>query len=351
MKYLDKLDMLSMQIMLKKNNSYKYSTIFGLMTSFAIYFILILLTIYYLNKIFNKQLQSVIFTNEFVNIAPTFNFTNYIPYAFRLEYQNFSSYSNLSMLELRARYRIRRNQIVTGFSLNLTLCNSSKFPSSYQKYFQLYNLDTAYCLDFDINPLLNKFLIQNGSYEEESMFSLRIDVSLCSNKSIKCETNRSYLEEFLFKQNLLFSFFSFEENLVQDNYHFPSEIITKKKITTVNLNSRKNFRSWLTHTNVSSNIGLITDYINSTILLSNDIQLENINVFNTITSPFLIYIDVYSNKNVIIIGRNYLKLQNAISIIIPALNTIILVFQIFLSPFTEKRFTEDIICETLCSKT
>ena len=95
MKYMKKLDLLSRNIMLKKNKSNKYSTIIGLMTSIAIYSIMILLTTFYLNKIVNNQLQSVIFNFDFVTRAPTFNITNYIPYAVRLEDQDLISYNIL----------------------------------------------------------------------------------------------------------------------------------------------------------------------------------------------------------------------------------------------------------------
>ena len=76
MNYLEKLDLFSSQIFLKKNKSYKYSTLIGLMTSFALYSILAILTISYLNKIKNNQLQSVIFSNDYEFNAPKFKFSN-----------------------------------------------------------------------------------------------------------------------------------------------------------------------------------------------------------------------------------------------------------------------------------
>ena len=226
-------------------------------------------TTFYLNKIVNNQLQSVIFNFDFVTRAPTFNITNYIPYAVRLEDQDLISYNNLSIFELSSKYIfISRDQGSKIISLNLSLCNSSKFPSSYKKYFDLYNLETAYCIDFDDNPKLNNSLIINGSLEEQSMNYLRFDVSLCTNKINKCISNKTYIRENLFYNPLEFSFFSFEDNLLQNNYNSPSEKIIKKTISGLNVNSRKYYRSMLTNTNLLSKVGLITDSMNSTNLLS-----------------------------------------------------------------------------------
>ena len=119
----------------------------------------------------------------------------------------------------------------------------------------------------------------------------------------------------------------------------------------MNLNSRKYYRSFLTKTNLSSNIGLITDSINSTILLSNNIYLHDIKLYDTFKSTILITLSVFSSKNVLIIRRDYLKLQNVLSIMIPVMNTLIIFFKILLNPFTEKMYYENIISETISYKT
>ena len=356
MKLLEKMDLLSKKIMLKMYKSENYSSKIGIIASFAIYCCILLVTIYYLNKIFSSELQSILKREEYAKESPIFNFTNFVPFSIRIEDDNGNLYENKSMFEIGADYVIckkesNRNYPCNYTKLNLTRCNVNKFPLNYKDNFEINMLNESYCIDFDSNPNLNNSLIIKGSWEENSTIFIKFYSKLCSNPVDKCITNKTFLDKYLFENFMSFSFYSFEENFVPNNYSFPSEILIKNTFFNLNVNTNKVYRSMLTYTVVESDIGLLSEIMNQTKLISNEIYFKDVSPLMNYDIPILDIVNVNSYNKIIKVERHYLKLQNVLTIINTIIHFSVIICQIILNPFINKIYHEEIITQILSSKT
>ncbi len=93
-KSLQFLDFFSREIYLTKDKSNKHSTIIGVVFSILIQLLTISLMIFYINKIFERELQSSFIQSTNNEDSPIFNFTEYIPYIVKLEDENFLTPEN-----------------------------------------------------------------------------------------------------------------------------------------------------------------------------------------------------------------------------------------------------------------
>ena len=114
----------------------------------------------------------------------------------------------------------------------------------------------------------------------------------------------------------------------------------------------KKYFNMLINTNVQSDVGLITESINNINLTTNDMFLQDSYISsNNFNDPYLSSVFVTSNNKIIIVKRNYLKLQNVLAIISSLLITIMIIFKLTFKPFIDKIYYEDIVSEIISYNT
>ena len=356
MKILQILDSLPKEIEFNINKQKNYSTHVGIFSSLSIYAFVILVLVFYLNKIFSRQLDSTLVKSQLVLNSPSFNYTNFVPFIFRFEDDNGNTYENSSLFSIRAYYyqlfKDNDTKLFNGLTylLNLTYCNISKFHTSYQKYLTLHNLNQAKCIDFDSNPQLNNTIKISGSSSESTFNYIQIVGSLCdTNYNYNCIRNYSFIQDYLIYVPVYFSFFTFEENFAQQNYSFPSEISIKNYYSIFNLGIYKSINDYLIKTEISSDIGLITSSMNITNIYGNEVSMDDIYVYDKSAKLNIdaIYMYVKSSNKVINVTRIYLKLQYVLTIVSAIFNSLITIFKLILDPFISKIYNEDIIAKVM----
>ena len=355
MRILKNFDLLSKQISLTINKSDKYSTKLGVVNSFIIFGLIIPVAVLYLMKIFNKDLQTIIIKTGYEIISPEFKFTDFVPFIVRFEDGNAKNGENKSIIDFNTTYYKcdKYNNIwqCSYQKLNLTYCNSSKFPSSYQEYFAINNFSSAYCIEFDSNPALNGSLVIKGSWTESSVHYIAFALIKCINQ-LNCITNTTIINDFLSEDNpKYFSYYVFEENLTPENYSHPSQISVKTLYSNIGLNIYKSYYNNLMRVNVLSDIGFVSQYLNYTQLYQNDLSMADVTIYGNSNSNILMSFYVYSNNKLTTVNRYYLKLQDVMTIVISIMNTIIMLFKILLYKFIDKDYYDEILEEIINYKT
>ena len=356
MRIFKNFDILSKQISLTINKSDKYSTKLGVVNSFIIFGLIIPVAVLYLMKIFNKDLQTIIIKTGYEIVSPEFKFTDFVPFIIRIEEEYGKNGEYKSIMDFNTNYakcdKDSNNNLKCSYQkLNLTYCNSSKFPSSYQEYFVKNNFSSAYCIEFDSNPALNGSLVIKGSWTESSIYYIAFALIKCINQ-LNCITNTTIINDFLSEGNSkYFSYYVFEENLTPENYSHPSQISVKTLYSNIGLNIYKSYYNNLMRVNVLSDIGFVSQYLNYTQLYQNDLSLADVTIYGNSNSNTLINFFVYSNNKLTTVNRYYLKLQDVMTILISIMNTIIMLFKILLYKFIDKDYYDEILDEIINYKT
>ena len=141
MKFLENLYLLKKQINLHSIDSEKYSTKLGLILSIFLYVVTINLVVYYFKKITDKELQSIVISNQVMTESPKITFSSFVPYIARFEDINSKPYYNESVMSLNGYYYKckKSNFNCDSFELNLTKCKLNTFPHKYQNILQANN--------------------------------------------------------------------------------------------------------------------------------------------------------------------------------------------------------------------
>ena len=345
MEIIKSLDLLKKKINLYSINSEKYSTKIGLLVSIFLYAALIFLVSYYSFKIFNKEIQNIIIRDEKLIESPNINLTNYVPYIFRVEDLFSNAFINESLISLHAQYyNCKNGSCDYNIELNLTNCKVENFPNKYELLFNKFNLESAFCINFQDNPQLNGTMTLSGSWTEDYINYLTFFGEFCFDKS-SCLSSGD-LDYYLYNNQLFLSLYSLEENLNPLNYSVPEVNNLKSTQIEVANNMHKKFENYLTLTNITSDIGLVNEQNNYTHLYSNEIYLQDITYYNYVNkSESLIFGQFYffSNNKVIYVNRNYMRLQNLISFVLSIFNTLIIIVKLLFGNFIDKNYYEDII--------
>ena len=72
---------------------------------------------------------------------------------------------------------------------------------------------------------------------------------------------------------------------------------------------------------MSSDIGLVSEYLNYTQLYQNDLSFADLTKYENSKSTLLMDFFVYSNNKLTTVNRYYLKLQDVLTIVISIMNT------------------------------
>ena len=125
----------------------------------------------------------------------------------------------------------------------------------------------------------------------------------------------------------------------------------KNIYSNIGLNIYKTYYNKLLRVNVSSDIGLVSEYLNYTQLYQNDLSLADFTIYENSKSTLLMDFYVYSNNKLTTVNRYYLKLQDVLTILISLMKTLKMLYKILLYKFIDKDYYDEILDEIINYKT
>jgi hypothetical protein len=242
---------------------YKRSgSLIGLLSTITSIILGILISLYYINKLFNSKELTVI-TSEITPIGiDNINLTkDSFYFTFSLEnpetYQSFID-ENIYYPKVFYKYAIRDNE--KGFiwnekNLNFGPCELNDFGINYRNYFENYNLNQMYCLK-NINESIK------GIFHKNEYSFIFIQFFECKNTTNK--KNCKSQEEINYFLDGTFVTISYQSlNINPKNYLNPNEPTISEFYTTISHNFFKEIHLYFKKVIIKTDRGLIFDDINN----------------------------------------------------------------------------------------
>ena len=343
-----RIDYLGIEPKLHILNSERYQTIVGAMFTIISTLMVIGLSVYFLNIMFERK-EMTLLSNPSVQNDPILDF-NKIPMMFTLidTTQNIpyeGIYSILAVYFSVVVGKFPNGTVYTDLNfLNVPLevCNNNSF-GEYSDYFLNYpNIEKNFCLPpGSFNNTIFGIYGSTGSYS-----GLSFNVIYCSNLTSNNCKSVNDIQSSLTNANLVLT--TLDYTIDHNNINNPINLYVKSSQYPVSSISYNRYNAYYKHTTYDSDDGYLFKDLNSTTI----IQYDHYDLFTfpsfygtQLFPPFvsIAQINIINNPQHDQFTRSYLKAQSVIANIGGVSKLIFFISKIFVFIFTKNNFLNDVV--------